>query len=401
MEDKIKTTPKYKDRVIRVFISSTFCDMHAERDELVLRIFPQLRKMCKKRGVDFKEVDLRWGITEEQSKRGEVLPVCLAEIERCRPYFICHLGERYGDVAKTIDEDLVKDHPWLEKHKEKSYTDLEIVHGVLENPEMKRRAFFYFRNSAVSKEVEKKLEKESGYIKEPESYKAKLDTLKDEICKSGYPRKDYSDARTFGELVLKDLWAAIDERFPEGSQPTRLERERMDNEAFAEMRRKVYIGRDEYYSTLDDHVTGEGDPLVITGESGIGKSALISNWMEMYRKKRPDDFMIARFIGGTAESADYAFLLRSIMMEIKDRYEPETEGEKKEDHTAIIGEKEDEIPTDPKKVVEAFPLWLAKVAAREVNKRMRFILILAGLNQLTDRDNGLDRGWIPDFIPNT
>ena len=63
------------DRVIRVFVSSTFRDMQTERDELVLKIFPQLRRLCEERGVTWGEIDLRWGITEEQSERGEVLPI--------------------------------------------------------------------------------------------------------------------------------------------------------------------------------------------------------------------------------------------------------------------------------------------------------------------------------------
>ena len=68
-------------RVIRVFVSSTFRDMHAEREELVKRVFPQLRKMCEQRGVMWGEVDLRWGITDEQSAEGKVLPICLEEIK--------------------------------------------------------------------------------------------------------------------------------------------------------------------------------------------------------------------------------------------------------------------------------------------------------------------------------
>ncbi|MBC7818324.1 MAG: DUF4062 domain-containing protein, partial [Planctomycetaceae bacterium] len=40
-----------RDRTIRVFVSSTFRDMQAERDELVLKIFPQLRRLCEERGV--------------------------------------------------------------------------------------------------------------------------------------------------------------------------------------------------------------------------------------------------------------------------------------------------------------------------------------------------------------
>jgi hypothetical protein len=82
------------DRVIRVFVSSTFADMHAEREELVKRVFPELRKLCEARGVTWGEVDLRWGIPDE--RQGEVLPICLEEIHRCRPYFIGILGERLG-----------------------------------------------------------------------------------------------------------------------------------------------------------------------------------------------------------------------------------------------------------------------------------------------------------------
>ena len=37
-------------RMIHVFVSSTFRDMQAERDQLVKFIFPQLRKLCP-RGV--------------------------------------------------------------------------------------------------------------------------------------------------------------------------------------------------------------------------------------------------------------------------------------------------------------------------------------------------------------
>ena len=65
------------DRVIRVFVSSTFADMHAEREELVKRVFPELRKLCEARGVTWGEVDLRWGIPDERKAEGKVLPICL------------------------------------------------------------------------------------------------------------------------------------------------------------------------------------------------------------------------------------------------------------------------------------------------------------------------------------
>ena len=81
-------------RAIRVFVSSTFRDMQDEREELIKRVFPAIRRLCEQRGVAFSEVDLRWGVTDEQKAEGAVLPICLAEIDRSRPYFIGLLGER-------------------------------------------------------------------------------------------------------------------------------------------------------------------------------------------------------------------------------------------------------------------------------------------------------------------
>lgn len=141
-------SPQSTDRQIRVFISSTFHDMMKERDLLVKEVFPQLRRKCARRFVTFTEVDLRWGITEEQAAEGQVLPLCLAEIERSRPYFIGLLGERYGWIPDTIRPEVVEREPWLKEHVQDrtSVTELEILHGVFNDPQMRRRAFFYFRD---------------------------------------------------------------------------------------------------------------------------------------------------------------------------------------------------------------------------------------------------------------
>lgn len=66
-------------RLLRIFISSTFRDFMAERDELITKVFPELRNRCRDRFVEIVEVDLRWGITPDQAARGEVLPICLED----------------------------------------------------------------------------------------------------------------------------------------------------------------------------------------------------------------------------------------------------------------------------------------------------------------------------------
>ena len=49
-------------RTIRVFISSTFREMHAERDHLVRFVVPRLREDLPKWRVHLEDVDLRWGV---------------------------------------------------------------------------------------------------------------------------------------------------------------------------------------------------------------------------------------------------------------------------------------------------------------------------------------------------
>ena len=88
------------NREIRVFISSTFRDMHAERDYLISHVFPVIRRACRERQVEFTEIDLRWGVTKEEAEQGKVVRICLEEINRCRPYFLSLLGDRYGWAPK-------------------------------------------------------------------------------------------------------------------------------------------------------------------------------------------------------------------------------------------------------------------------------------------------------------
>ena len=89
-----------KWRTVRVFISSTFRDMHAERDWLVKRVFPALRERLRRFRIHLVDIDLRWGITEEEAEKDQVLDLCLEQIDECRPFFVGILGERYGWVPK-------------------------------------------------------------------------------------------------------------------------------------------------------------------------------------------------------------------------------------------------------------------------------------------------------------
>jgi WD40 repeat protein len=88
-------------RTFRVFVSSTFSDLKAERNALQERVFPKLREMCEQHGCRFQAIDLRWGVSEEAGFDQQTMRICLGEVERCqqlspRPNFIVLLGDRYG-----------------------------------------------------------------------------------------------------------------------------------------------------------------------------------------------------------------------------------------------------------------------------------------------------------------
>jgi hypothetical protein len=102
-------------RQIRVFISSTFRDMHAERDHLVTVVFPELRERVEQLGLEFFDVDLRfrlrqgcgvtWGVPAKDAN-GETAnswEYCRQWIDRVEPFFVCILGQRYGHRPEPRD----------------------------------------------------------------------------------------------------------------------------------------------------------------------------------------------------------------------------------------------------------------------------------------------------------
>ncbi len=410
----------YNTRKIRVFISSTFRDMHEEREKLVKHVFLELRRMCEKRGVIWSEVDFRWGINDEQKAEGKVLPICLEEINRCWPYFIGILGERYGWIPETIPKDLIEREPWLSDYHNSSVTEIEILHGALNNPEMAEHVFFYFRDPAYV--CEKPMEyRESATPEEIEQYgedeaerraqrrRDKLAALKDRIRNSKLPvRENYSNPKEFGKLVLEDFTRVIEERFPLQEVPDALKRERHAHETF-DMRRystqkeRVYVWRQADFDRLDAHAEGNGPPLVILGESGAGKSALLAHWIKRYRerlKTQPQEgemgslhptrsranlnhqlpqktHVIVHFIGATKDSTDWTAMLRRLIGEFNRLFNLEIE-----------------IPDEPDALQRAFveALW-------QVDARGRIVLIIDALNQLSDRDGASDLVWLPPEIP--
>ncbi|NLZ55598.1 MAG: DUF4062 domain-containing protein [Clostridiaceae bacterium] len=120
---------------VSIFISSTFKDMHAERDYLLKRVFPELSQWCAARYLRLVEIDLRWGVTSADAYYKNTVDICLKNIDKCRPFFLCFLGQRRGWVPtpEEISNETLADYPGLLPYLGRnSVTEMEIKHALLQ-----------------------------------------------------------------------------------------------------------------------------------------------------------------------------------------------------------------------------------------------------------------------------
>jgi len=390
-------------RTVRVFISSTFRDMHAERDHLVKVVFPALRERLEKYRIYLIDIDLRWGVTREQAENDQSLDLCLREIDECRPFFIGILGERYGWVPKRYPSDALKKFGWIQHHTGKSVTELEIVHGVLQDPKMRGRAFFYFRDPVAVSGVPEAVRRDVYAETDSESIR-KLDDLKRQVRFSGYPVMENYPARwdaeaydrpsrskgrlvgleEFGEQVREQLWDAIkaEHNLPDAPAPEpaadALAEEQDYHERFMDSRLRVYVGREQVNNALLAFAEGNDTVLcLVTGPSGSGKSAALARFVRDYQDKQPQTLILPHFVGASPRSTSLRDMLRRFCQVFKIRF----------------GFAE-EVPEEAAKLSVAFREFISKIPADA-----RVLLVIDALNQLDETDRAQELYWIPTELP--
>lgn len=384
-------------RSIRVFVSSTFRDMQAEREELVKQVFPQLRRMCESRGVTWSEVDLRWGVTDEQKAEGAVLPICLAEIDRSRPFFIGLLGQRYGWIPEELPEGLADQLPWLRNLNGTSVTEMEILHGVLNAPASAGHAFFYTRDPAW---VDTRSADEQRVLGEMESddevealgperaaaaaagRRERLDELKRKINEAGLPTWQYADPQRLGERVLADFTALVDQLYPVETEPDALVRDAEAHRAFGLAQTLGHEVRPVIMTALDNFAGGTQPPFVISGEPGSGASAVATAWVSAWATSHPDDVVIEHHVGATADASEWQLMARRLVNELS-------------------GQHGFELPVALSEATDANAQRVALFAAiaRCATAERRTVILIDNADLLSDVDGAPDLTWLPPTMP--
>eukprot|EP00727_Mastigamoeba_balamuthi_P007200 m51a1_g310 hypothetical protein (2394) ;mRNA; f:402502-410085 len=304
-------------RVCRVFISSTFADMHGERDLLVRKVFPELRERCAARRVALREVDLRWGVTEAETQDAQGLRLCLDEVAACAPFFVGLVGSRYGwcppDYAVPRGDPA---YDWVRAYPPgRSVTELEMYAGAVRCPNP--RAFFYMRAPGFADCVP--AEHRRAFAPESPEAAERLDGLRAMV--RGATRNVVTYGATWGGVVdgrpvaaglaplhrrvLDDLWANICAEFPDDDGPASaaaaaatpeqraLAEERGRQDAAIAEHTLAFVGRREQLERLARWADGPGTgALLLAGPAGVGKSALAAEFARRYQEARAGSTLV-------------------------------------------------------------------------------------------------------------
>jgi WD40 repeat protein len=327
--------PQWK--TVRLFISSTFTDMPAERDVLVRLVLPRLRRECEQRRLHLLEVDLRWGITEEEAQAGQTLARCLAEVQRA-DLFVAFLGQRYG---------------WVPPGGSLSVTELEINRFL----STKRPALFLQRAGVsyppaltarycdAGADKVQALARRLGAIKYAASVKGEGLALPD------------LEALLYSHL--SPLLAAI----APAVQLDEAARERHYHQLMLEQRAADFVGREALVDEIVSAIhSSERTPILLVAESGAGKSALMAH---VAKRVAEEAAVLPHFVGASSQSVDVARLVARLADELR---------------------------------LEADVDNFAQVI-QQARPTRRTVIFIDALNQLTESHNAHDMRWVPRELP--
>ena len=329
-------------------------------------------------------------------------------------------------IIKILQNNILKLYDKGEEKVQKyftSATEQEIVNGVLEVKDTQDHVFGFFRKIKTDnlKENLKKYKKYPEYwenmkiffncdeegdfneknIESLENIKNKLECkipdnihyYTPEILKEYYPNKENNDLinnnflKDFCDDVYTSLSAVISEQIKDFKEDP-LKKEINIHDNFAKEKSNHFIGREDIIKEIKDYINSDNDrPLAIVSESGLGKTALLAQLSQIYKKT--DKKTVSRFIGATPESSNITSLLKSIVKEIITKYIPHIQ--MSEEYQEILNKM---VPNDYNVLLEEFQ----NILGLAINKE-QLVIFIDAVNQLSEIENPHELAWLPQYLP--
>ncbi|XP_036094988.1 telomerase protein component 1 isoform X1 [Rousettus aegyptiacus] len=392
-------------RSIRLFISSTFRDMHGERDLLLRFVLPALQALAGPHRISLRAIDLRWGITEEETGRNRQLEVCLGEVENSH-LFVGILGSRYGYVPPTYN---LPDHPhfhWAQKYPSgRSVTEMEVMQflnrGLRLQPSA--QALIYFRDSSFLSSVPDAWKPD--FIPESEEAVHRISELKSYLNKQkGITCRRYScewggvaagrpyvgGLEEFGQLVLQDVWNMIQKLYLQPGaqleQSVSIPDDDVVQATFQQLQNPPSLARPRLLQdTVQQLLLHRGRLSLVTGQSGQGKTAFMASLVSALQA--PDGAKVAplvffHFSGARPDQGLALTLLRRLCAYL---------------HSQL--QEPGPLPSSYRSLVWELQQKLLPKSAQSLQSGQTLVLIIDGADRLVDQHGQLISDWIPKTLP--
>ncbi|PNJ36161.1 TEP1 isoform 3 [Pongo abelii] len=392
-------------RSIRLFISSTFRDMHGERDLLLRSVLPALQARAAPHRISLHGIDLRWGVTEEETRRNRQLEVCLGEVENAQ-LFVGILGSRYGYIPPSYN---LPEHPhfhWAQQYPSgRSVTEMEVMQFLNRNQRLQpsAQALIYFRDSSFLSSVPDAWK--SDFVSESEEAACRISELKSYLSRQKgitcrrYPcewggvaagRPYVGGLEEFGQLVLQDVWNMIQKLYLQPGalleQPVSIPDDDLVQATFQQLQKPPSPARPRLLQdTVQQLVLHHGRLSLVTGQSGQGKTAFLASLVSALQA--PDGAKVAplvffHFSGARPDQGLALTLLRRLCTYLR--------GQLKEPGA---------LPSTYRSLVWELQQRLLPKSAESLHPGQTQVLIIDGADRLVDQNGQLISDWIPKKLP--
>ena len=189
----------------------------------------------------------------------------------------------------------------------------------------------------------------------------------------------------FCEQFYQDQKAMIDQELERLGNPEAYEIRELLHEDFARARSENFVGRKSSLNMIKSYIDSIASaanqasiPLILHGEGGTGKSAIMAHAYRSLKIKNPHAVVIARFIGGVPGCEDIGPILRDLIEDICRCYQSPLPPQG---------------TSSTKDLNEAF-----ESALRLSSKDRPLILFLDAVDQLSNSDSAWLLEWLPKLL---
>ncbi|GAM28683.1 hypothetical protein SAMD00019534_118590 [Acytostelium subglobosum LB1] len=397
---KLNLATKVDNNIVHVFVSSTFKDMIGERDHLIKVVFPALNMKAKAKNLTIVPVDLRWGLTKEDTTVKGQIELCLKQIEKCH-ITLGMVGSRAGWVPseyKLVNSgvsdgaDTDQTARWLsELPLGHSITAIEMLYALHGASQGNKHCVALVRDNESLKSVPPVVAE--SFTVESEEAKQRLDKFKQTLVDhpnctvlEGYPATyggvDRSgnpfvrDLHHFGEFVIEQLWDIIELEFPTPvGAPDSIEREFTAHKSVLDNKSAHYYGREAFQQKLMKHVSEKTsiDSIgVVYGETGAGKTSSLAYFTKTMESD-PSWVVLYHFVGCSGNSTEVANILARFSSKLIKTFKLKIE----------VSESFEKLRID-------FPVILSQC------KNKKILIVIEDLDLLNPSNQAHQLEWLPE-----